>query len=62
MTKRNLMLKIDDVIENLNGFGNYQKVRFVLLCLSGLLPPIASYMHSFIAASPKYLYKKKFLK
>jgi hypothetical protein len=46
--------KIDDVLENLNGFGRYQKLRFLLLCLSGLLPPIASYMHSFIAASPKY--------
>ena len=48
------MNKIEDIIENLNGFGKYQKLRYVLICLSGLLPPIASYMHQFIAASPKY--------
>lgn len=48
------MTKVEDILENLNGFGKYQKVRFTLLCLSGLLPPISSYIHSFIAASPKY--------
>jgi len=48
------MNKIEDIIENINGFGKYQKIRFILICLSGLLPPIASYMHQFIAASPKY--------
>ena len=48
------MNKFEDFIENLNGFGKYQKIRFMLICLSGLLPPIASYLHSFIASSPKY--------
>jgi hypothetical protein len=48
------MNKIEDIIENINGFGKYQKIRYILICLSGLLPPIASYMHQFIAASPKY--------
>ncbi|RMZ94746.1 organic cation transporter [Brachionus plicatilis] len=48
------MTKVEEMLENLNGFGKYQKFRFTLLCLSGLLPPIASYIHSFIAASPKY--------
>ena len=46
--------KVDDIIEDLNGFGKYQKIRYILICLSGLFPPIASYMHSFIAASPPY--------
>ena len=50
------MNKIDDIIEELNGFGRYQKLRYILICFSGLLPPIMSYMHSFIAASPKYRY------
>jgi hypothetical protein len=50
-----MLAKMDEILENLNGFGRYQKFRFFLLCLSGLLPPIASYMHSFIAASPQYM-------
>ena len=49
-----MMTKIEDILESLNDFGQYQQIRFALVCLSGLLPPIASYMHSFIAASPKY--------
>lgn len=49
------MTKLEDVLENLNGFGRYQKIRYTLVCLSGLLPPIASYIHSFIAANPKYM-------
>jgi hypothetical protein len=48
------MTKIEDILDNLNGFGRYQKIRYFLICLTGLLPPIASYIHSFIAASPKY--------
>ncbi|CAF0992061.1 unnamed protein product [Brachionus calyciflorus] len=49
------MSKLEDILENLNGFGKYQKIRYVLLCFSGLLPPIASYIHSFIAANPGYI-------
>ena len=52
------MSKLEDVLESLNGFGRYQKLLFLLVCLSGLLPPLASYMHSFIAASPKYRYNE----
>jgi hypothetical protein len=49
-----MLTKLEDLIEHINGFGRYQKLRYTLICLSGLLAPISSYIHSFIAASLKY--------
>ena len=48
------MAKYDDMLSDINDFGTYQKIRIMLICLAGLLPPIATYMHSFIAAVPNH--------
>jgi len=53
---------LDDIVEKLNGFGKYQKIRYFLICLSGFFPPISSFMHSFIAASPAYRLNSFFFK
>lgn len=48
------MTKFDDILFDLNDFGKYQKIRYFLICIAGLLPSIATYIHSFLAASPDY--------
>ena len=30
----------DDVLKEINDFGIYQKLRYLLICLAGLMPPI----------------------
>ena len=48
------MVKFDNILSEINGFGRYQKFRYALICLSGLLPPLVVYLHSFIAANPNH--------
>jgi hypothetical protein len=48
------MVKFDNILSEINGFGRYQKFRYALICLSGLLPPLVVYLHSFIAANPAH--------
>lgn len=48
------MVKFDQVLQEINDFGKYQKIRYALICLAGLLPPIATYIHSFTAAQPHF--------
>lgn len=48
------MVKFDDVLNDINGFGTYQKLRLALVCVAGIVVPIVTYMHSFNAANPKH--------
>ncbi len=49
------MTKFDDILHEINEFGKYQKTRFLLLCFAGVIPPIAVYLHAFIAAKPDFM-------
>jgi hypothetical protein len=48
------MVNFDDILAEINDFGKYQKIRYFLICLAGMLPPIVTYLHSFTAANPAY--------
>ncbi|CAF0803311.1 unnamed protein product [Brachionus calyciflorus] len=43
------MINFEYLLKEINDFGLYQKVRYLLICLAALLPSIVTYMHSFIA-------------
>ncbi|RNA19574.1 organic cation transporter isoform X1 [Brachionus plicatilis] len=49
-----MTVKFEDVLREINGFGKYQKTRYVLICLAALLPSIATYINSFTAALPEF--------
>jgi hypothetical protein len=49
------MVKFDELINEIDDFGAYQKLRYFLICIAALLPPIATFMHSFIAANPDHM-------
>ena len=48
------MVKFDDVLNDINGFGFYQKLRLAFVCVASILVPIVTYIHSFTAANPKH--------
>ena len=48
------MVKFDTILNEINGFGKYQKFSYALICLSGLLPPLVVYLHNFIAPNLKH--------
>lgn len=48
------MVKFEDILADIGDFGRYQRLRYFLICLAGLLPPIATYINSFITALPDY--------
>lgn len=48
------MVKFDDIIKQVNGFGKYQKLKFALICIAAIIPGIATYLHSFVAANPNH--------
>ena len=54
------MVKFDDLLDDINGFGKYQKIRLGLICIAGVLPAIVTYIHSFIAPNPKHRYNQNF--
>lgn len=49
------MVKFDDILEEINEFGAYQRLRFGLLCIAAMLPGIVTYIHSFMAPKPDYI-------
>ncbi|CAF0795542.1 unnamed protein product [Brachionus calyciflorus] len=49
-----MTIKFDDLLYQINDFGKFQKIRYILICLAGILPPIATYIHSFLAALPEF--------
>lgn len=49
------MRNFDDILHEINEFGPYQQIRYFLICLAAMLPGIATYVHSFMAARPSYM-------
>ena len=50
------MGEYENLLSEINDFGLYQKLRYLLICIAALLPPIVTYIHSFTAANVKYRY------
>ena len=48
------MVKFDDILSEIDQFGRFQKINYGLICLAALLPPLCTYLHSFIAPNVKY--------
>jgi hypothetical protein len=48
------MVSFDELLKEINDFGKYQKVRYFMICIAGLLPSIVTYVHSFTAANPDH--------
>ena len=48
------MGKFEDILYDLNDFGRYQKLRYFLICIAGILPPISTYINSFVLPLPKF--------
>lgn len=49
-----MIVKFEDVLREIDGFGKYQRTRYALICLAALLPSIATYINSFTAALPEF--------
>lgn len=54
------MVTFETLLSEIDDFGIYQKLRYLLICLAALLPPIVTYMHSFIAPNPSHRCKHPF--
>lgn len=50
----------ENLLSEINDFGLYQKLRYLLICIAALLPPIVTYIHSFTAANVKHRCKNPF--
>jgi OCT family organic cation transporter-like MFS transporter 4/5 len=48
------MGKFDEILSEINDFGRYQRVRYLLICLAGILPPITTYINSFVVPFPQF--------
>lgn len=47
-------MQFDDFYKTIGVFGSYQKIKYFLICLTYMLPPIMVYTWSFSAATPKF--------
>ncbi|CAF3399488.1 unnamed protein product [Rotaria sp. Silwood1] len=47
-------MQFDDFYETVGGFGRYQEVKYFLICLTYMLPPIMVYTWTFTAATPSF--------
>lgn len=47
-------MKFDDFYALINDWGRYQRGKYLLICLSYMLPSIMVYTYSFTAAKPKF--------
>lgn len=47
-------MKFDDFYESVGVFGRYQKLKYFLVCLTYMLPPILVYTWTFTAATPSF--------
>ena len=47
-------MQFDDFYKTVGVFGRYQKVKYFLICLTYMLPPIMVYTWSFTAATPSF--------
>lgn len=54
------MTSYEKLLSEINDFGIYQKLSFLLICLASLLPPMVTYMHSFVASNPSHRCKNPY--
>lgn len=47
-------MKFDTFLEKVGDWGKYQKVKYTLICLTYMLPPIMVYTYTFTAATPEF--------
>ncbi len=47
-------MKFDTFLATIDGWGHYQKVKFIFICLTYMVPPIMVYTWSFTAATPDF--------
>lgn len=47
-------MKFDTFLSTIDGWGHYQKVKFIFICLTYMVPPIMVYTWSFTAATPNF--------
>jgi hypothetical protein len=47
-------MKFDDFLISINDWGNFQKIKYLTICLTYMLPPIMVYTYSFTAATPNF--------
>jgi hypothetical protein len=47
-------MQFDDFYITIGSFGRYQKVKYFLICLTYMFPPIMVYTWSFAAATPSF--------
>ncbi len=47
-------MQFDDFYKTIGVFGRYQKVKYFLICLTYMFPPIMVYSWSFTAATPTF--------
>ena len=53
-------MQFDDFYETIGDFGPYQKVKYLLICFTNMLPPVMVYAWTFIAATPNFRCKLPF--
>lgn len=47
-------MQFDDFYQTIGVFGRYQQIKYFLICLTYMLPPIMVYSWSFTAATPSF--------
>ncbi|CAF4584025.1 unnamed protein product [Rotaria sp. Silwood1] len=47
-------MQFDDFYKTIGSFGRYQKIKYFLICLTYMFPPIMVYTWSFTAATPSF--------
>lgn len=47
-------MKFDTFLATVGDWGKFQKVKYTLICLTYMLPPIMVYTYTFTAAIPKF--------
>lgn len=47
-------MKFDDFLATVGDWGKFQKVKYTLICLTYMLPPIMVYTYTFTAATPNF--------
>ena len=48
-------MEFDNFYATIGNFGRYQKIKYFLICLTYMFPPIMVYTWSFTAATPSFL-------
>lgn len=47
-------MKFDSFLETVGDWGRFQKFKYIIICLTYMLPPIMVYSYTFTAATPKF--------